>query len=66
MTADNADYFGHPKHRGPRSVEELARRQGVSTVTTVEDLVADDIFETDEELTEFLTFVREQRNASLA
>jgi hypothetical protein len=66
MTANNADYFGHAERRRPLSVEELARRQGVSTVTTVEDLAADDIFETDEELDEFLTFVREQRNASLA
>ncbi|HEV2781398.1 MAG TPA: hypothetical protein VGX25_18610 [Actinophytocola sp.] len=66
MTANNADDFGHLEHRGPLSVEELARRQGVSTVTTVEDLASDEIFETDEELTEFLTFVREQRNASLA
>ena len=66
MTANSADYFGRPEHRGPLSVEELARRQGVSTVTTVEDLASDDIFETDEELNEFLTFVRERRNASLA
>lgn len=47
-------------------MKELARRQGVSTVTTVEDLACDDIFDTDEELNEFLTFVREQRNTSLA
>lgn len=66
MTADKADYLGHAEHHGPRSVEELARHQGVPTVTTVEDLACDDIFESDEELTEFLRFVREQRNASLA
>jgi hypothetical protein len=66
MTANNADYLGHSEHHGPLSVEELARRQGVSTITTVEDLASDDIFETDEELNDFLMFVREQRNASLA
>lgn len=66
MTADSADYSGHAEHRGPLSVEELARRQGVSTVTTVEDLASDEIFESDEELNEFLRFVRKQRNASLA
>lgn len=65
MTANNADYLG-PVHGGPLSVEELARRQGVSTVTTVEDLASDDIFETDDELNDFLTFVREERNANLA
>jgi hypothetical protein len=66
MTANNADYFGHAGRHGPPSVEELARRQGVSKIATVEDLATDDIFETDEELTEFLRFVREQRNASRA
>lgn len=66
MTANNADYIGPAEQRGPRSVEALARRQGVSRVTTVEDLACDGIFESDEELDEFLKFVREQRNANLA
>ena len=66
MTANNADYLGQPARSRPLSVEEVARRQGVSSVTTVEDLASDEIFESDEELTEFLTFVREQRNASLS
>lgn len=65
MTANSNDYI-NPEPRGSRSIEELARRQGVSAVTTVEDLACDGIFETDEELDEFLAFVREQRNASLA
>lgn len=65
VTANSAEYFDQPSHSGPRSVEELARRQGVSTAATVEDLACDDIFESDEELDEFLTFVRDQRNASL-
>jgi hypothetical protein len=65
MTANDAHYLG-PVHRGPLSVEELARRQGVSTVTTVEDLASEDIFETDEELIDFLTFVRHERNTNLA
>jgi hypothetical protein len=66
MTANNADYFGHTGRHGPPSVEELDRRQGVSKIATVEDLAANDIFQTDEELTEFLRFVSEQRNASRA
>jgi hypothetical protein len=65
MTANSDDYIS-PGPPGPHSIEELARRQGVSTVVTVEDLACDGIFETDEELDEFLAFVREQRNASLA
>ena len=66
MTADNTDYLGQPERGGALSVEDVARSQGVSTVATVEDLASDEIFESDEELAEFLGFVREQRNASLA
>lgn len=65
MTASSNDYVGAGSP-ARRSVDELARRQGVFTVTTVEDLADDDVFDTDDELDEFLTFVREQRNASLA
>ncbi len=65
MTANSSDYIS-PEPSMPHSVEELARRQGVPTVMTVEDLACDGIFETDEELNEFLVFVKEQRNASLA
>jgi hypothetical protein len=66
MTANSSDYNISPEPSGPHTVEELARRQGVPTTMTVEDLACDGIFETDEELDEFLAFVREQRNASLA
>jgi hypothetical protein len=65
MTTNSNDYIS-PGPRGPHSIDELARRQGVSTVLTVDDLACDGIFETDKELNEFLVFVREQRNASLA
>ncbi|WP_181193465.1 hypothetical protein [Prauserella shujinwangii] len=46
------------------SVDEVARAQGVQP-KTVDDLVCDEVFETDEELAEFLKFVRDQRNANL-
>ena len=66
MTTDSAD-FGHAHEPdGPVPIEELIRQQGVPAVRTVEDLAADDVFDTDEELDEFLAFVAEQRHANLA
>ena len=56
-----------PAHEpdGPVPVEELVRQQGVPAVRTVKDLVANDVFDSDEELDEFLAFVTEQRHANL-
>ncbi|MGQ0776158.1 MAG: hypothetical protein ACT4NY_17320 [Pseudonocardiales bacterium] len=48
------------------SVEELARRKGIEHVKTIEELTCDGVFDTDEELEEFLAFVAEQRHANLA
>jgi len=45
-------------------VDELFR--DVPTIKSIEDLAAPDVFETDEELDEFLAFVRADRNANLA
>ncbi|PRX43852.1 hypothetical protein B0I33_11315 [Prauserella shujinwangii] len=65
MTAGGAERSGRPGHYGaPLSVDEVARAQGVQP-KTVDDLVCDEVFETDEELAEFLKFVRDQRNANL-
>ncbi|HEX3785027.1 MAG TPA: hypothetical protein VHX38_35665 [Pseudonocardiaceae bacterium] len=66
MTTNSASYDGYAEAPEPRTVEELAQQQGITTPKTVEDLADDAIFETDEELDEFLTFVREQRDSSLA
>ena len=50
-----------------QSVEELVRAKGVKPIRSIEDLQAysADLFESDEEVEEFLAFVREQRNADL-
>lgn len=53
-------------HPGPVSVEELARRKGIEHVKTIEELACDGVFDTDEEVEEFLAFVTEQRHANLA
>ncbi|GEL16327.1 hypothetical protein [Pseudonocardia asaccharolytica] len=64
MTSNSAD----DSRLTPRprvSVEELARRKGVRPVESLDDM-ARDVFASDEELDEFLTFVRAERQAGLA
>jgi len=46
------------------SVEELARQQGVRPVVSLEDMRAD-LWESDEELEEFLADVRASRQADV-
>lgn len=66
MSTNSADYRPTPESDRPASIEDLIRQQGVPGVRTVEDLATDDVFETDEEVDEFLDFVAEQRHANLA
>jgi hypothetical protein len=47
-------------------VEELARRQGVGPVASIDDLARPDLFESDEELDEFLAMVYADRRTGLA
>lgn len=47
-------------------VEELARRQGVRPVASVSDLARPDLFESDDELDEFLADLYASRRASAA
>jgi hypothetical protein len=46
--------------------EELARRKGVRPVQCVADMAQDGVFESDEELEEFLAHVYAARDADLA
>ncbi len=50
---------------GSRTIEELARAQNAEQTADVEELAAD-IWESDQELEEFLTDLRASRNASVA
>jgi hypothetical protein len=50
--------------RSKVNVDELFR--GVRPIQSVDELAAPEIFESDEELDEFLTAVRANRNADLA
>jgi len=46
-----------------RSVDEILADPNIKTVENVHDLAIDGVFESDEELEEFLRFYREQRHA---
>ena len=66
MTSNSADRlpeWGSAEHV---PVAELARRQGVSPVASVDDLARPDLFESDEELAEFLAMVYADRHTGLA
>jgi hypothetical protein len=47
------------------SLREQARRQGVRPVESADDLAADGVFDSDEELDEFLAAVADWRHAEL-
>ena len=47
-------------------VEELLRRQGIRPVESVDELACPDLFESDEELDEFISFVHASRHTGLA
>lgn len=48
------------------SLDELARRQGVHPIASVAELVRDDVFESDEEVDEFIAFTYAMRHADPA
>jgi hypothetical protein len=47
-------------------VEELLRRQGVRPIESVDELACPDLFESDEELDEFIAFIHASRHTGLA
>jgi hypothetical protein len=53
-------------HSGPASVDQLARRKSIEHIKTIEEIGCDGVFDSDEEVEEFLAFVTEQRHANLA
>ena len=63
MTTDRADYGAGMSTSQPVSVDELFRDVPVQSAR---DLACDGIFDTDEELDEFLEHVRSTRGADLA
>lgn len=66
MTSSNAEHlpeWGTAEHV---PVEELLRRQGVRPIKSVDELACPDLFESDDELDEFIAFIRASRNVELA
>jgi hypothetical protein len=60
---------GHPvewQDDGELSIEELARRQGVEPITSVDELAQPDLWESDEEYEAFLADLYASRRAGLA
>ena len=62
-SAEPLPEWGTAKHV---PVAELARRQGVHPVESVNELARPDLFESDEELDEFLADLYASRHAGLA
>ena len=54
------------RRRASVPVEELARRKGVRPVESVDEMAQDGVFESDQELEEFLAQVYAAREADLA
>jgi hypothetical protein len=67
MTTDNASdpQYYPPSLDGPALADELARRKGVKPIQSADDLACDGIFDTDEELGEFLEYTYAARRADL-
>jgi hypothetical protein len=66
MTSSSADLppeWGTAEHV---PVEELLRRQGIRPIESVDELACPDLFESDEELDEFISFVHASRHTGLA
>lgn len=66
MTTNRADEMPVPPDHGIESIDEQARRKGVRSIRSADDLAHDGIFDTDEELDEFLAHVAAMRHADLA
>ena len=65
-TNDDAEHPHEPLDEDELSLDELARRQGVRPVHNVHDMARPHVFESDEELEEFLAHVAACRHADLA
>jgi hypothetical protein len=66
MTSGNAERLPEQGSAEHVPVAELARRQGVGPVASVDDLARPDLFESDEELEDFLADLYAARHAGLA
>jgi hypothetical protein len=66
MTSNGAEPLPEQGTAEHVPVEELLRSQGVRPIESVDELACPDLFESDEELDEFLTMVYTDRHTGLA
>ena len=66
MTSDSGEPLPERGMARHVPVEELLRRQGVRPVESVSELACPDLFESDEELGEFLAMIHADRHTGLA
>lgn len=66
MTTSGADNASPYLEAHPESVDEQVRRKGIRPVESIDDMAQDGVFESDEELEQFLAHVRTARHADLA
>ncbi|HYZ51906.1 MAG TPA: hypothetical protein VE733_00130 [Streptosporangiaceae bacterium] len=66
MTTSGAGHAEYPVPDDNVSVEELARRQGVEPVKSVDDMARPGLFESDQEWEEFLADLYASRHSGLA
>lgn len=66
MTSGSAERLPEWGSAGHVPVAELARRQGVGPVASVDELARPELFESDEELEDFLADLCAARHAGLA
>ncbi|MET8092638.1 hypothetical protein [Micromonospora sp. NPDC005220] len=66
MTSSNAEHMPEWPTAEHVPAEELARRQGIQPIASVDDLARPGLFESDEELDEFLADLYSSRRAGAA
>jgi hypothetical protein len=62
----SASYEGESPATRLESIEEQIRRKGIRPVESIEDFAQDGIFESDEEVEQFLAYIYAARQADLA
>jgi hypothetical protein len=68
MTKNGSEHLDQPRRplRRHESLDEQVRRRGLKPIKSVDDLVCEGAFETDEELDAFLAWYHAERRANLA
>ncbi|NKQ57591.1 hypothetical protein HFP15_32485 [Amycolatopsis sp. K13G38] len=66
MTSSSAEQPSHEGLDGPALLAALVAEKDVQPIRSVDDLACEGVFETEQELDEFLAWVSAERKANLA